>query len=212
MYVIHHKSTKAAALRMYKRGATLRDIAEVTGVSAFSVRRWRDEAGIPARTPGGPRRYSEATRRRAMRMLERGASAAAISDRLGMAEATVSWWARTLRIKRSKPIDRSRHSAVVRRRAVDLYVAGKSARYVADVLGDRIDWHTVIRWVRAAGLPVRESNSVPKIDHAQAAALHLELRSITKVAKVMGCSKTGVVKALDRHRRARIREQLHAST
>lgn len=155
MFVVHPPATKRAVLRMCRRGATDAEVARTFNVSSSSVRIWRRAAGIPPRSQG-VRKFSDAQRRLAMRLFRRSeTSLDEIAATVGACTKTITWWAKTLGVTRSKPIDRHRHSATTRRIAVELYAKGKSARYAAEVVGDGIDWHTVIGWARAAGVPIR---------------------------------------------------------
>ena len=68
------------ALRLLEEGRSLREVARIVGCDASSVMRWRDakaEGGEAAlrvrRSPGRPRKLSEAQRRRLVKKLLRGA-------------------------------------------------------------------------------------------------------------------------------------------
>src|SRR6266536_318107 len=70
------------ALTLLSEGRSLREVARMVGCDASSVLRWRDakaKGGDAAlrvrRSPGRPRRLSEAQRRRLVRKLLRGALA-----------------------------------------------------------------------------------------------------------------------------------------
>lgn len=207
MYVDHSPKVKRAALRLYKTGMTVREIADTVGISCSTVSRWRQSEGL-SRPIRGARRYSDKTRDLAMAKYREGVNPNEIAEIVGASAATVRWWARTMGVQRSVPLFRGHHSQEIRRRAVELYAEGHSSRYVAEVLGDGIDQHTVVAWVRAAGLRPRPGARAPRLDHREAERLYKKLGTYASVADVLGCSQSGAYRAVHRALVERVRKEM----
>ncbi len=207
MYVDHSPKVKRAALRLYKTGMTVREIADTVGISCSTVSRWRQSEGL-SRPIRGARRYSDQTRDLAMAKYREGVNPTEIADLFGVSATTVRWWARTMGVQRSVPLFRGHHDKETRRRAVELYTEGHSSRYVAEVLGEGIDQHTVVAWVRAAGLRPRPGARAPRLDHREAERLYKKLGTYASVAEVLGCSQSGAFRAVHRALVERVRREL----
>jgi transposase len=74
-------------------GLSIRQLAELYGVSASTVRRWLRDAGIPRRPPGG---HSRAPSREELRRLyqTKGLTTAQIGERYEVSQQTAHRWLR----------------------------------------------------------------------------------------------------------------------
>lgn len=136
----------------------------------------------------------------AMRRWKLNESTETIAADLGCSRRSVDIWAKERGFSRAKLPPRRHYEPSVIARAVKLYVGGRSAAWVAAVVSPLCHHTTILNWVRAAGELVRPDT--PRIlDEEHVAALKREHGSPTKVAKILGCSKSGVISALRRYLR-----------
>jgi len=90
----HLSPTPAQLRRRYAAdGLTIRQLADLYGVSASTVRRWLRDAGIPRRLPGG---HSQApTREELCRLYQaEGLTTTQIGERYGVSQQTAHRWLR----------------------------------------------------------------------------------------------------------------------
>ena len=208
MYFDHSPKVKQSAIRLYERGLTVREIVETIGISGTTLLRWCRASGVQ-RTVTASRHLKRQRRLDvAAQKYREGVNPTEIGEIVGVSATTVRWWARTMGWRRDVQLYRGHHSQSIQRRAVELYVEGRSSKYVAEVLGDGIDPHTVIAWVRKAGIKPRPCARQPKLDHAQADRLYKQLRSYSRVAKVLGCSQSGAFRAVQRALTERVRKEM----
>lgn len=186
-------SCRAAAMRMYRRKVPVVKICEALQVSADTVRRWRKAARVPARAPGGPRLYSEATRRHAMRLYRKSVPSEQIADIVGATRAIVDHWALQGGVKRVRPIDRHVHSAAARKMAVDMCRKGRSALAVSRIFD--LNKTTIHRWAAAAGVKLHVNEKIESGPVVEAYAIH---GTLTLTAKALGIGVIGVRRALAR--------------
>lgn len=151
--------------------------------------------------------YTDAQVAAALERWKRGESSEAIAADIGCGETTVDWWARRAGLRRPRPVNNHRHTKLVRATAVRLYVEGRSARWIAEVLGDGIDKRTVMRWVKAAGITPRPDNP-NTIDEQRVSAVYAETKSVRRTSKLLGISQSGVRSALNRALRLRVRQEI----
>jgi transposase len=90
--------TKVSPAQLRRRyaadGLSTRQLANLYGVSASTVRRWLREAGIPRRPPGGQSRAP--SRQELCRLYQaEGLTTAQLGERYGVSQQTAHRWLRT---------------------------------------------------------------------------------------------------------------------
>jgi transposase-like protein len=147
--------------------------------------------------------YPKAVKARAVERWLRGDKSLDIIDDVGCSPSALVLWTKGLKRERHP----HRHSALVRARAVELYQRGFNSTACAQILDDGIAGNTVLKWVRQAGVEVRPSiwNRV-RIDEKRAYALYIK-HGTCKAARMMGCSRAGMRRAVIRYARTSARKK-----
>lgn len=139
------------------------------------------------------RLYDEATRQKALRLWRDGKTGREISEALGVSKTRAEVWAREAGLQRPRPPLFRVHSERTRAEAVRLYISGRSADWVADVVGDGYNKTAVLRWVRKAGHATRPLRT---IDRAKVREYRAQGMSHQKIADALGYSARGVAYVL----------------
>lgn len=148
-------SVRSKALRLYAAGLSPRLVAQQLGLSQSVVWKWATSAGIARsrsaarQSSSEVRKYSDADRRRALRLYAQGATGKEVAERLGISVPTVLLWVRRSGSSRTT----AESNGVTRERvaqALELYESGLSQATVARATG--LGRSTIQKHVAAAGL------------------------------------------------------------
>ena len=159
---MHPAAVRAKAVRLYRDGRTMDEVAARFGVCKTTVHRWTHEAGVARDhlTAGRMAHWEDRTdpkvRARALDRYRRGHSSTEVARQLSVSPSSVCKWAREAGILRS-PAEGKRLAAkkwsypeAIRKKAIALYRRGWSGRKVGEALG--IPAVTIMFWGRTAGI------------------------------------------------------------
>lgn len=154
----YSEETREHAVRLYKEGATYREVEDEIGCSGASLSRWLDKAGVRGR-----QRYSEAEKQSAIDIYRDGGSLEDAANEIGCNPVTVSKWLEERGIEKRAPgsgYDNYKYTEEERKRIVEMYDNGRTYREIQGEIG--CSSSTIRRAIKDSDVELKGRGTSPK--------------------------------------------------